>query len=97
MTYLLDTNVVSEIRKPRPAHGVATWWADAPTGGLYLSALSVGELRRGAVLLHERGDTNQAGLLAATAMVHGFTLVTRNLRDVDRSGVRVVDPFTGVR
>ncbi|WP_026875857.1 type II toxin-antitoxin system VapC family toxin [Jiangella gansuensis] len=137
MTFLLDTNLVSELRKRRPDAGVAAWWADAPASRLYLSALTVGELHRGVERIRVRGDHAQAealagwlagivrqfadrilpvdaevaevwgrlprdqpvpavdGLIAATAIRHDLTLVTRNARDVARTGVRLVDPFEG--
>ena len=55
MTYLLDTNVISEIRKgPRCDPNVAAWFAAAPEAELYLSVLVLGEIRRGAALLRPR-------------------------------------------
>lgn len=137
MTFLLDTNVVSEVRKRRPDPGLAQWWQQAPATGLFVSALTVGELRRGIERVRARGDHSQAeslstwlaqitshfadrvlavdaavaeawgrlspgqpvptvdGLIAATAERHGLTLVTRNARDVERTGVPVLDPFSG--
>ena len=61
--YLIDTNVISEARKGRRAHpGVAAFFRDATaTGaGLYLSAITIGELRRGVELIRHRGDEDQA-------------------------------------
>ncbi|SEE93187.1 type II toxin-antitoxin system VapC family toxin [Jiangella alba] len=137
MTYLLDTNVVSELRRPRPDQRVLRWWSDVPAGRLYLSCLTVGELGRGVGRLRERGDHAQAeslsgwldglarqfadrilpidaevtelwgrlpqrrpvpvvdGLIAATALRHGLTVVTRNVRDFSATGVGVLDPFAG--
>ena len=66
--YLIDTNVISEARKSRRAHpGVAAFFRDAAvTGaGLYLSAITIGELRRGVELIRHRGDEDQARRLAA--------------------------------
>ncbi|BFV59585.1 type II toxin-antitoxin system VapC family toxin [Kitasatospora sp. CMC57] len=138
MTYLLDTDVVSEARRPRPNASVLAWLSDAPLGELYLSVLVGGELRQGIARLRWRGDDRQAalldgwltgleriygdrilpvtrevadtwgqlnvpdllppidGLLAVTAKVHGLTLVTRNVKDVARTGVPVLNPFDPV-
>ena len=66
--YLIDTNVISEARKGRRAHpGVAAFFRDAATtgAGLYLSAITIGELRRGVELIRHRGDEDQARRLAA--------------------------------
>lgn len=134
MSFLLDTNVVSEIRKKAPDRGVATWFASVPADKLFLSVLVVGEIRQGIARLVRR-DPAQAeiferwlsqlvdgygdrivpitvriaeawgrlnvpdpvpvvdGLLAATALVHDWTLVTRNVNDVTSTGVRLLDPF----
>jgi predicted nucleic acid-binding protein len=134
MTYLLDTNVVSEARKARGDANVKRWLASVPRGSLYLSVLTVGEIRRGIQILRRRDPTQATvldtwltalrtryldrllpvtteiseawgrlnvpdpiptvdGLLAATARVHGLTLVRRNTRDLARTGVRLLDPF----
>ena len=135
MAYLLDTNVISEIRRPRPNPGVVGWLATVDDDDLYISALVVGEIVQGIERLRRR-DPGRAdgytvwlgqlrtsyadrivpvdlevaaewgrlngvtrlpvvdGLLAATARVRGWTLVTRNTRDVARSGAHLLDPFT---
>ncbi|MCE7009536.1 type II toxin-antitoxin system VapC family toxin [Kibdelosporangium philippinense] len=134
MSFLLDTNVVSEIRKKVPNPGVAAWFASVRAGELFLSALVVGEIRQGVSRLARRdsaraevfeqwlrqlvdvygdrivpvtaevaevwGRLNVAdplpvvdGLLAATALVHDWTLVTRNVDDIASTGVRLVNPF----
>jgi toxin FitB len=134
MSYLLDTNVVSEIRKARPDERVATWFESVHSGHLYLSVLVVGEIRQGIDRLNRRDPTQAAvfatwlaalkrtyadrvldidreiaetwgalnaarplpvvdGLLAATALVHDLTLVTRDEHDLVDAGVRVLDPF----
>lgn len=135
MSFLLDTNVVSEIRRKAPDRGVVSWFASVPADQLFLSVLVVGEIRQGIHRLARR-DPAQAeiferwlsqladgyaerivpitvriaeawgrlnvpdpipvvdGLLAATALVHDWTLVTRNVSDVASTGVRLLDPFT---
>jgi predicted nucleic acid-binding protein len=138
MSFLLDTNVVSEIRKKVPNAGVSAWFASVRATDLFLSVLVVGEIRQGIERLARR-DSVQAkifeqwlgqlvdvygdriipitadvaevwgrlnvpdpvpvvdGLLAATALVHGCTLVTRNVGDVASTGVRLLDPFAKER
>lgn len=134
MTFLLDTNVVSEIRKRSPHPGVAEWFDSVCAADLHLSVLVVGEIRQGIERLARRDPVQAAaferwlsrlvhdyrdrivpvssevaeawgrlnvpdplpvvdGLLAATALVHGWTLVTRNAADVRGTGVRLLDPF----
>ena len=134
MSYLLDTNVVSEIRKKAPDPSVSAWFASVPDDELFLSVLVVGEIRQGierlarrdlvqaelfeqwfSRLVHGYGDRIVpitvrvaetwgrlnvpdpvpvvAGLMAATALVHDWTLVTRNVDDVASTGVRFLDPF----
>ena len=134
MSYLLDTNVVSEIRRKAPHPSVIRWFSSIPESELFLSVLVIGEIRRGIERLARR-DSAQAevferwlnqlitvyedrivpitadvadawgrlnvpdpvpvvdGLLAATALVRGWTLVTRNTADVASTGVRLFDPF----
>lgn len=137
MSWLVDTFVVSELRKgPRTDASVRAWFDAVDADELFTSVLVIGELRRGVESIRRRDptaalaleqwlarllasfadriipiDTAVAerwgalnvpdplpavdGLLAATALVHDMTLVTRNIRDVARSGVRVLDPFAG--
>jgi predicted nucleic acid-binding protein len=133
--FLLDTNIISEIRKGERAHpNVANWVLRTPVKEMGTSVLVLAEIRRG-IELKRRQDAAQAealdrwfaqmrtrigdrvlpidepiaeawallsvpdplplidGLLAATAKVHGLTLVTRNTADVVRTGVAIVDPF----
>jgi predicted nucleic acid-binding protein len=134
--YLLDTDVLSETRRPRGDEGVKAWVLLVSADDLFLSALVIGEIRRGAERLARR-DPDQAavyeawlgtvlrdyaerilpvdaevadewgrmsvpdpvpivdGLKAATAKVHGMTLVTRNTADVERTGVSLLNPFSG--
>ena len=134
MSFLLDTNVVSETRRRRPDPGVVRWLTMQRGDNLHLSVLVVGELRIGALSLARRdpgagaslgawidevesrfadriAPVDQAvairwaemnvpdrmpaidGLLAATASVHGWTLVTRNVADVSATGIPTLDPF----
>jgi predicted nucleic acid-binding protein len=137
VSWLVDTNVLSELRKgDRASSGVRAWFADAREDELFTSVLVLGELRRGIESIRRRDptaaialeqwlarlattftdhvlpiDTRVAdrwgvlnvpdpiptvdGLLAATALVHDLVLVTRNTRDVERTGVRLLDPTAG--
>jgi toxin FitB len=138
LSYLLDTNIVSELRKRVPHAGVSRWLRTVDGSELYLSVLVVGEIVQGVERLRRR-DPAQAvrfdrwladlrdqfidrivpvdvavavewgrlngsgplpvvdGLLAATAKVNDWTLVTRNVADVERTGVRLLNPFEGVQ
>lgn len=136
MTWLLDTNVISELRKgDRCDRGVAAWRYSADPTAVFLSVVVVGELRRGVELKRHNRDTAAAealdqwlgqvvagyatrilpisaaiadmwgrltvpdpvpvidGLLAATALIHDLTLVTRNIAHVSRTGARCLNPF----
>lgn len=135
MGWLIDTNVLSELRKgPRADAGVTQWFADVADDAIFTSVLVLGELRRGVELVRRRDEVAATslerwldemaarfpervlavddavadrwgrlnvphpvpaidGLLAATALVHGMTLVTRNVADVASTGVAVIDPF----
>ena len=64
MSYLLDTNVVSEVRKPQANPHVRAWFASVPGESLYLSVLTVGEIRRGIERLRRR-DPAQAAVFEA--------------------------------
>lgn len=135
LAYLLDTNVLSETRKKRVDAGVLSFLQAAEASSLYVSVLTLGELRKGvakkkledpeaARRLAEwvdglefsfadrmigidaaiarlwgnwSGDRPRAvvnTLLAATAVVHGLSLVTRNIHDVRDIPVKLLDPWT---
>ena len=60
MTYLLDTNVLSETRKRQPVPGVTNWIAATPPGQLHVSVLTLGEIEQGISRIRGRGDHEQA-------------------------------------
>jgi predicted nucleic acid-binding protein len=137
--YLLDTNIVSELRKVRLGKadsGVTAWSEDVDAADLYISVITLQELEIG-VLRVERRDSVQGamlrtwldahvlpafagrilpidaavarrsallhvpdprpvrdGLIAATALVHGMTVVTRNTGDFEPAGVTTLNPWT---
>lgn len=135
MSYLLDTNIISELRKGDQCDpNVAHWYALVDENDLVLSALVLGEIRKGVERVRgrdaakaralevwlEQVETAFEGrilsvdaavadrwgrmsairsapvvdsLLAATALVHGLTLVTRNDQDVAGLGATVLNPF----
>ena len=138
--YLIDTNVISELRKKSKANRcVRSFFRQAAEGDnrMYISVVTVGELRRGVESIRHRGDDSQAGKLekwlevllaeyrdhilgidtdiaqlwgllrvphpenaldkqiAATALIHGLTVVTRNDKDFLGTGVPVINPFKG--
>jgi predicted nucleic acid-binding protein len=67
VTFVLDTNIVSELRKVRSGRanpGVATWAEQVPSAQLFISAITIHELEHG-VLLMERSDPEQGALLRA--------------------------------
>lgn len=74
MSFLIDTNIISEIRKgARCNPGVAQWWADVAEGDLWLSTLILGEIRKG-IELARRRDPDKASVLEAWLgeVVSGF-------------------------
>ena len=138
MMYLLDTNVVSELRKTqtnKADRNVTAWARSLPSESMFLSAISVLELERGTLLMERRDafqgamlrswmenlvlpsfagrilpvDTAVAlrcatlhvpdpqsyrdALIAATALVHGMTVVTRNVSDFEPAGVAILNPW----
>ena len=133
--FLLDTNVISELRKGQRADlNVTSWFAQIADEEIFLSVVTIGEIRRGVESVRRRDPDAAAsldrwlarlseahgerilpvdrtiaeewgrmnvpnplpvidGLLAATARVLGLTLVTRNVADVEATGVELLDPF----
>lgn len=131
--FLLDTNVVSELRRPRPHGAVLAWLRATPDADLHLSAVTIGELQAGveitreqdaakaveieawleqvaetynilpmdgrvfrcwARLMHRRSDDLlEDAMIAATAITHNLTVVTRNVRDFKPFGVAILNPF----
>ncbi|MBB3397326.1 type II toxin-antitoxin system VapC family toxin [Rhizobium sp. BK060] len=140
MKYLLDTNVVSELRKVgdgKADANVTKWVGAQDSNDLFISAITILEIERG-ILTIQRRDAAQGSrlrgwmdsrvrpefaervlpiddaiatscahlhipdrrnetdaLIAATALVHGLTMVTRNVQDFGDTGVIVIDPWQG--
>jgi toxin FitB len=134
MSFLLDTNIVSEMRKSQANLNVRQWISSVSESELFISVLVIGELRQGIERLQRR-DPIQAqllqiwaanfrrtyrdrilpittdisdewgrlnvpdpapiidGLMAATAIIHNLTFVTRNATHVRKTGVRWFNPF----
>jgi len=132
---LLDTVVLSELRKTRPSPLVVAWLRGCAAEDLFISAISIGEIERGICKVTDRafaealtrwledllrlyadrvlpitasiarrwgqlsarlGHDGADLLIAATALSHGLTVATRNVRHFVPAGVQVIDPFAGV-
>lgn len=134
--FLLDTNVISELRRPERAdRKVATWANALPAASTFISAISILEIELGALRISRRDaaqgamlrawidhqilarfegrvlaiDTAVArrcarlhvpdpraerdALIAATALVHGLTVATRNIADFESTGVALINPW----
>ena len=131
--FLLDTNIVSELRRVRPHGAVLAWIGDVDDADLHLSAVTLGEIQAGieltreqdaakaavierwadqvadtynvlpmtaevfrlwAKLMHKQSNTVlEDAMIAATALTHRLTVVTRNVADFERFGVKIVNPF----
>ncbi len=64
--YLLDTNVISEVRRGIKAHpGIRAFWQSARTQDIYIAVQTIGEIRQGVESIRKRGDRQQAGFLEA--------------------------------
>jgi toxin FitB len=135
--YLIDTNVVFELRRAKPHGAVLAWLRDTPDADLCLSAVTIGELQAGveitcgqdpkkaleieawidqvagaynvlamdarifrcwARLVHRHSNNpSEDAMIAATAVTHNLTVVTRNVRDFERFEVRTLNPFAAAR
>jgi predicted nucleic acid-binding protein len=131
--FLLDTNVVSEFRRPRPHGAVVAWVKATPASDIHISVVTFGEIHAGvmrtrqndkvkaleieawarsiaatydilpmdtetfllwAELMHGKDDSlYEDAMIAATALQHDLTVVTRNIRDFETFGVPVLNPF----
>jgi predicted nucleic acid-binding protein len=134
--YLLDTNVVSELRKEDRADPHVTAWAGSvDIGDMYLSVVSILEIRMGILSVRRKDEkhaellgiwlekqvmanfverilpidipvalrcaalhvpdhrSDRDALIAATALVHGLIMVTRNIRDFQKTGVQLLNPW----
>lgn len=135
MKYLVDTNVISELRKgKRCDKAVAAWWSTVVPKEIFLSVLTIGEIRKGIESLRRRNPRSAStleswlfrtmmhhsdrilaieldivqewgrlnvpdplpivdGLIAATAKVRDLIVVTRNIADFARTGVKTLNPW----
>jgi toxin FitB len=88
--FLLDTNVVSELRRPKPHGAVLAWLRGVADAELNISAVTLGELQAGVEL-------NEDAMIAAIARIHRLTVVTRNVGDFKSFGVSVFNPFKALQ
>ncbi len=138
MSFLLDTCALSELTRPRPNTGLATWFERQDASRLFVSALTIGEIERGVALLEPgrkraglaawlatlqaeygervlvvdaaaaaawgrmaartRAEGHEVkvvdGLIAATAIHHGLTVITRNTEDFAATGASIENPWS---
>lgn len=137
MTFILDTNVLSELRRPDKANAtVAAWASSVPTTSVFLSVVTILEIEVGTLSVGRRDEAQgkvlrgwidrqvlprfegriipidtavaqrsarlhvpdphaeRDALIAATALVHGLTVVTRNITDFEPTGVRTLNPWS---
>ena len=87
--YLLDTNVVSELRRPSPHGAVLAWHQGVEDALMHLAAVTLGEIQADIDLTREY----EVAMNAAIATVHQLTVVTRNTRDFQGFGVVLLNPF----
>lgn len=91
--YLLDTNIESEFRNVRP-HGAVVAWADHLAGAYNVLPMDAASFRLWAKLMHRQSNTvYEDAMIAASALVHKLTVVTRNVRDFKRFHVPLLNPF----
>jgi len=135
VSYLINTNVISELRRNQPDANVAAWFERCAAQSLFLSVLTLGEIRKGIERLDDakrrqilvdwlhvelptfflgrvlsvdaavadrwgrlQSDAGRPlpaidGLLAATALQHDLTLVTRNIKDFQGLGLHIINPW----
>jgi predicted nucleic acid-binding protein len=139
ISWLLDTNIVSELRRPKPHRKVAAFIASQPLDLLYISVVTLAEIRFGIELVSDAGRRAELNdwlthrvrplferrvveitedimlkwrllvesgrkvghtysqpdlLIAATALHHGLTVVTRDTAEYEKAGVSVVNPWS---
>lgn len=139
MSFLLDTCVLSELVKPQPNSGLTTWLSKQNTNTLFISSLTIGELKKGIEKLAEgqrksfldawlstrvmqnfegrvlsldaeialswgkhQAEMEATGKplplmdswIASTAKTHSLTLVTRNMKDMQLGGVKLLNPWS---
>jgi toxin FitB len=82
--WLLDTNVPSEVTKPRPDERVLQWLDGLDEDQIFISVVSIAEISGGIALIDPgRGLSTMDGLIAATAKAHHLTLATRNTNEFE--------------